>query len=199
MESSQCKRYLRGFPPRSPRASWITPGDIYPWQAILVTFFSHKSTREFTASARVAPRRRAVRSSELANYRSRARADKKVNDSFRAQRSSVYLFLALAGKSFLRLNSSGAPRRDKQDLRDAVPAEKISGAGRQVSGSFLRTLFRYPLARSAVLPTNPPPLPLAFPSDRVAFARSSRANARKAGKRMMVVGREIRRVRLSSE
>lgn len=40
-----------------------------------------------------------------------------------AQRSSVYLFLALAEESFLQLNSSSA-RCGKEDLRDAVPGER---------------------------------------------------------------------------
>lgn len=81
-----------------------------------------------------------------------------------AQRSSVYLFLALAKESFLQLNSSSAPRRarerasGKEDLRDAVPGEKISDAGREVSGSFLRALFRYPLPRPPA-PAHPPPPP----------------------------------------
>lgn len=107
-----------------------------------------------------------------------------------AQRSSVYLFLALAAKSFLQLNSSSAPR-SKEDLRDAVPGEKISDAeGREVSGSFLRTVFRYPL----------PPCPscidaLLYPSDRPGrwWARNRDPadelvplNARKAGERMVV-------------
>lgn len=40
-----------------------------------------------------------------------------------AQRSSVYLFLALPEESFLQLNSSSAPY-GKEDLRDAVPGER---------------------------------------------------------------------------
>lgn len=88
----------------------------------------------------------------------------------------------------MQLNSSSALRRARreEDLRDAVPGEKISDAGREVSGSFLRALFRYPLPLSPRLLRRRSPRARWCARDRNPAGELTPLNARKAGERMVV-------------
>lgn len=124
----------------------LSPDDI-SHDSTLVTFFSHKSvgisrrSRRFDANFGVEER-----SSSLANYRRYNNATPiKSNDSFRATLVGLSVS-GVGGEIVLATKQQQLAVRGKEDLRDAVPGEKISDAqGGKCLARFSGTLFRYPI------------------------------------------------------